>query len=71
VKIGWIEGVEINLLSVVAGLDLRQPALKVPGFGRIDFAAAFPLIAMGLGALGLLGGGGSGGGALRPAPQQT
>ena len=55
VKIAWIEGVEINLLSLIAGLDLRQPALKVPGFGRIDFAAALPLFATGLGALGLLG----------------
>jgi Protein of unknown function (DUF3750) len=35
-KIGWVEGVEINLLSAVAGFDLRQPALKLPGFGRIE-----------------------------------
>jgi hypothetical protein len=39
-KIGWIEGVEINLFSFIAGLDLRQPALKLPGFGRIDFAGS-------------------------------
>lgn len=38
-KIGWVEGVEINLLSFIASLDLRQPALKLPGFGRIDFMA--------------------------------
>jgi hypothetical protein len=37
-KIGWIEGVELNFLSFVAGLDIRHPALKLPGFGRIDFA---------------------------------
>jgi hypothetical protein len=37
VKIGWVEGVEINFLTVIAGLDIRQPALKLPGFGRIDF----------------------------------
>ncbi len=37
-KIGWIEGFELNLFSFVAGLDFRHPALKVPGFGRIDFA---------------------------------
>jgi Protein of unknown function (DUF3750) len=36
-KVGWIEGLEINLFSFVAGLDLRQPALKLPGFGQIDF----------------------------------
>jgi len=37
VKIGWVEGVEFNLFGLVAGLDLRHPALKLPGFGRIGF----------------------------------
>ena len=36
-KIGWVEGLELNLLSFVAGLDVREPALKLPGFGRIEF----------------------------------
>lgn len=35
VKIGWIEGAEVNLFGLVAGLDLRKPAVKLPGFGRI------------------------------------
>jgi hypothetical protein len=35
VKVGWVEGVEVNLLGLVAGIDLRRPALKLPGFGRI------------------------------------
>lgn len=35
VKAGWVEGVELNLLGLVAGLDLRRPALKLPGWGRI------------------------------------
>jgi hypothetical protein len=35
VKVGWVEGIEFNLLGMVAGLDLRHPALKLPGFGRI------------------------------------
>jgi len=35
VKVGWVEGVELNLLGLVAGLDLRHPGLKLPGFGRI------------------------------------
>lgn len=35
VKIGWVEGVEVNVLGLVAGLDIRDPALKLPGFGRI------------------------------------
>jgi hypothetical protein len=35
VKLGWVEGIEVNLLGLVAGFDLRHPALKLPGFGRI------------------------------------
>lgn len=35
VKVGWVEGLEINLLGLVSGLDFRAPALKLPGFGRI------------------------------------
>jgi hypothetical protein len=44
-KIGWVEGVEVNLLSLVAGLDLRQPSLKLPGFGRLGFTTASALAA--------------------------
>ena len=36
-KLGWVEGIEVNLLGLVAGLDLRYPAIKLPGFGRIGF----------------------------------
>jgi Protein of unknown function (DUF3750) len=35
IKIGWVEGIEVNLFGLVAGLDLRHPGLKLPGFGRI------------------------------------
>jgi Protein of unknown function (DUF3750) len=35
VKLGWVEGVELNFLGLVTGLDLRHPAVKLPGFGRI------------------------------------
>jgi hypothetical protein len=35
VKLGWVEGIEVNVLSLVAGLDVRRPAVKLPGFGRI------------------------------------
>ena len=35
IKLAWVEGVEINLLGLVAGLDLRHPGVKLPGFGRI------------------------------------
>ncbi len=34
VKAGWVEGIELNILGLVAGLDLRHPAVKLPGFGR-------------------------------------
>jgi hypothetical protein len=33
-KFGWVEGVEVDFLGLVAGLDLRHPGLKIPGFGR-------------------------------------
>lgn len=33
--IGWVEGVEMNFLGLVAGIDLRRPAIKLPGWGRI------------------------------------
>jgi hypothetical protein len=35
IKIGWVEGVEMNILGLVAGLDLRNPGVKLPGYGRI------------------------------------
>ena len=47
-KLGWVEGIEFNFVGLVAGLDLRQPAIKLPGFGRIGFygptATAAPLL---------------------------
>jgi hypothetical protein len=36
-KLGWVEGLEVNVLGLVTGVDLRRPALKLPGFGRIGF----------------------------------
>ena len=35
VKLGLVEGVELNVLGLVAGLDLQNPGVKVPGYGRI------------------------------------
>ncbi|MGY3235538.1 hypothetical protein ACVWZ4_003897 [Bradyrhizobium sp. USDA 4472] len=37
--IGWVEGVELNFFGAVLGLDLRRPALKLPGLGRFGVAA--------------------------------
>ena len=34
---GKRHGFEVNFLGLVAGLDLQEPALKLPGFGRITF----------------------------------
>lgn len=36
--IGWIEGIELNILGAVAGVDLRRPAVKLPGLGRFGLA---------------------------------
>jgi hypothetical protein len=33
--LGWVEGIEINLLGAVVGFDLRRPAIKLPGLGRL------------------------------------
>jgi Protein of unknown function (DUF3750) len=35
--IGWVEGVEVNFLGAVFGIDLRRPAVKLPGLGRLGF----------------------------------
>ncbi|MEA2857446.1 MAG: hypothetical protein QOH98_1767, partial [Methylobacteriaceae bacterium] len=37
--IGWVEGVQVNLLGAVVGLDLRRPAIELPGLGRLGMAA--------------------------------
>jgi Protein of unknown function (DUF3750) len=39
VTIGWVEGIEINALGAVFGIDLRRPAIKLPALGRLGFAA--------------------------------
>lgn len=39
VKLGWVEGIEVNLFGLVVGLDLRRPAIKIPGFGRLGIDA--------------------------------
>lgn len=33
--VGWVEGLELNVLGAVAGLDVRRPAIKLPGWGRL------------------------------------
>jgi hypothetical protein len=36
-KLGWIEGIEVNFLGLVAGLDFQHPGVKLPGFGHLGF----------------------------------
>jgi hypothetical protein len=38
-KLGWIEGLELNFLGLVTGLDLRGLAVKLPGFGNIGLGS--------------------------------
>ena len=40
VTLGWVEGIEVNILGAVAGIDLRRPAVKLPGLGRFGVAPA-------------------------------
>jgi len=32
---GWDEGLEVNVLGLVFGLDVTSPGLKLPGIGRV------------------------------------
>ncbi len=38
-SVGWIEGIELSLFGGVLGLDIRKPAIKLPGLGRIGMSA--------------------------------
>ncbi len=40
VTVGWVEGLEVNILGGVFGLDLRRPAIKLPGLGRFGMSAS-------------------------------
>ena len=33
--LAWVEGIELNILGGVIGLDLKRLALKLPAVGRI------------------------------------
>jgi Protein of unknown function (DUF3750) len=35
ISVAAVEGLEINILGLVAGIDFLTPAIKLPGFGRI------------------------------------
>lgn len=38
VTVGWVEGFELNFFGAVLGFDIRRPALKLPGLGRLGLA---------------------------------
>jgi len=40
VNVGWLEGIEVVVLGSVVGVDLRRPALKLPGLGRLGMSHA-------------------------------
>ncbi len=35
-----VEGLELNVLGLVTGFDVLRPALKLPGWGRVELSAA-------------------------------
>ncbi len=39
ITVAWVEGLEVNVLGLVLGIDVRRPAIKIPGFGRIGIAS--------------------------------
>ena len=40
VSVGRAEGIELNVLGLVLGIDIFHPAIKLPGFGRIGLPSA-------------------------------
>ena len=39
-RIGWVDGIELNVLGAVVGLDWRHLAVKLPAIGRIGWREA-------------------------------
>jgi hypothetical protein len=35
IVVGWAEGIDLTLFGLTLGIDIRRPAIKLPGFGRI------------------------------------
>ena len=35
ITVGAVEGLELHLFGLVAGVDFARPAILVPGFGRV------------------------------------
>jgi hypothetical protein len=41
VLVGWEEGIEVNVLGLTFGVDVRRPALKVPFAGRLGWPVPY------------------------------
>jgi hypothetical protein len=37
ILVGWEEGLELNVLGLTFGVDVKEPALKLPGVGRVGW----------------------------------
>jgi uncharacterized protein DUF3750 len=37
VIVGWEDGIEVNLLGLTFGVDVKRPALKLPAVGRVGY----------------------------------
>ena len=40
--IAWQEGIELNVLGLVTGLDIRRLAIKLPGWGLLSLSSSSP-----------------------------
>lgn len=40
ISAGWTSGIEVHFLGLVAGIDVTEPAVKVPAFGTVPLTAA-------------------------------
>jgi hypothetical protein len=34
ITVGWVEGIELNLLGAVVGVEFRKPSISLAGLGR-------------------------------------
>ena len=41
ITVGWVEGLEVNILSLVAGIDWRHGGIKLPGWGTLSLTSVW------------------------------
>ena len=37
ITLAWVEGLQVNLLGLAAGIDLQRPGIELPGLGRFGW----------------------------------